>query len=66
MRNPEWRQKNPKDQLVTVVGAAQGYIDNIKAGIYVNPAPVLDKVFDLLSQAQELTKMVHGEWPEEK
>lgn len=55
-------------QIITVVGAAQGYVSNIASGIY--GADVLQEKLkildDLLCQATELASMVKGKWPNTK
>ena len=65
MRRPEWKQANPRDQITVILMAAQWHLENISSGI--TPPEALQercgRVKELLSQAQELTKMVSGEWP---
>lgn len=65
MRRPEWKQTNPRDQLIAVLHAAAGFANNISNGVY-KPEDVpakASRIEELLAQAQELTSMVNGEWP---
>lgn len=61
----EWRQANPRDQLVAVIGATWGHISNIEEGIYKPEKlpEIYRRLDDLFEQMNELTKMVSGEWP---
>lgn len=68
MRRKEWKQANPKDQLVAVLAAAAGFVSNISAGVYSkkNLSAKLTSVENLLEQAVELTDMVDGRWPKKQ
>jgi len=60
-KRPEWKQTTPRDQLVGIISAAQGHIDNILDGRATPLTP--QRVEDLLLQAQEILKdMPPGKW----
>lgn len=67
MRRPEWKQANPKDQLIAVLAAAAGFASNLSAGIYkkADIAEKSQRLEELLEQAVELTAMVNGRWPKQ-
>lgn len=65
-RRSEWKQNNPQDQLKAVLMTAEGYVSNIRDGIYPGERldNALERIQDLIGQAQELAKMVDGKWPD--
>lgn len=65
MRRPEWKQANPRDQLVAVLMAAEGWADNIVAN-KSSIAKQTQRIHDLFEQAHELINMLDGSWPEDK
>ncbi len=65
-RRAEWRQANPRDQLIAVIGAARGLADNIAEKLYPTPDKLEEatgRLDDLLEQALVLASMVEGSWP---
>ncbi len=68
LRRPHWRQATPRDQLVTILGAARGLADNAAEGVYTDPEVLRARMLEvdaLLEQAVALSGFVNGEWPAE-
>lgn len=57
-----WRQKTPRAELVALVGAASGHIDNVIDGT-THPVKGVTQAYNLLQQAQYILKeMPEGQW----
>lgn len=66
VRRPQWRQENPRDELVSLIGAARGIAGNIADGTYKKRGLTAVKVQELdglLEEVLQLSGMLHGEWP---
>ena len=65
-RREEWKQKNPRDQLVAILMASHGFIENLANDMYTGKIKEErhKTVQNLLADAVNLTKLVNGEWPE--
>lgn len=68
-RQPYWKQKSPRDQMVALASAASGHLLNIRDGDTASPSVTAEKALDLLEQAQEILEQIdpgHLQWHDAK
>jgi hypothetical protein len=66
-RKPEWKQGNPRDQVVALLMGVEGKVHNLLTGVYgtitTSAATKLAPVLDELQHVQNLVKnLPPGEW----
>lgn len=57
-KRANWKQTNPKDQLIAVLSALEG-----RLSIVLDESHFNKEFKDLFDQSQELVQLLRGEWP---
>ena len=61
--NPRWKQENPRDQLLIILGAIRGHVDNIVNGVS-RPGDLGWKTEHLFDDVETLAALMPTEWSE--
>ena len=64
MRRPEWKQENPRDQLVVLFSSLEGNYENLHGLKGLDCSDIRVRITGLFREIQGLLKsMPPGEWP---